>query len=173
MIYFWFLSLRVRHDPRPTPLQPVRRERRFSRFSRCHTSLCFAPARQQPHTPHRRHLQTHMLALMLPAAMADFPACMPSMTCIKLTPYKDRDLVFDCATLNSSTPSNKSIYFMHGNDGPRRSSGKRNVCSDDGELCGAWQRRSETIAETMPNLKIDFTYETKESVSSRDRLCQH
>jgi hypothetical protein len=60
-----------------------------------------------------------MLALMLPAAMADFPACMPSMTCIKLTPYKDSDLVFDCATLNSSTPSNKSIYFMHGNDGPR------------------------------------------------------
>jgi len=51
---------------------------------------------------------------------APFPDCVQNMTCFKLTHPKRRDLVYDCASFNtSSAPSKGNVYFMHGNDGPR------------------------------------------------------
>lgn len=46
-----------------------------------------------------------------------YPPCAAGMTCIKLTPYHDQDLVFDCAVVNTSMPHKGNVYAMHGDDG--------------------------------------------------------
>ena len=46
-----------------------------------------------------------------------YPPCAKGMTCIKLRPYDDQDLEFDCAVVNTSLPLKGNVYAMHGDDG--------------------------------------------------------
>jgi pimeloyl-ACP methyl ester carboxylesterase len=47
-----------------------------------------------------------------------YPPCATGMTaCIKIRPYPDKDLEFDCAVVNTSMPHKGNVYAMHGDDG--------------------------------------------------------